>query len=335
MIRRLCMALALVLSAAGGTGLVAPACAAQLDRAKTGPLPGDPAPPIRAAAWLRGKPIEAYAKGKVYVVDLWATWCGPCLSSMPLLRKYQDRYSGKLTVVAMNVLEMAPQRVPALVASRADSMPLYVAIDSIPPGKEANEGLMAAAFFGSGTDLSIPRTYLIDGFGRVAWIGTPSGLEKPLAQVLAGTWDLAGHAAEYQRGIEAELAFGERYAPIGAAIEARQWSAAFESCDAVIAADSSYAPRIARSGFVLLAATILRGKDATREECAIALRSLKRALELERPPDWRLELMAAQAARAAGDTREAERYLGEARRHAPADSKALVPATLEGLPGTK
>ena len=333
MIRKFGMAVALAV--AWGVVLMAPAGAAELDRAKTGPLPGDPAPPIRAAVWLRGKPVAEYADGHVYVVDLWATWCGPCLSSMPLLRKYQDRYAGKVTVVAMNILEMAPQRVPAYVSAHADSMPLFVAVDSIPPGKEANEGLTTVAFMGAGDQVAIPRTCLIDGFGRIAWIGTPAGLERPLKEVLAGTWDLKAHAAAYERELEAEMAFGARFAPIGAAIEARQWAAAFDSCDAMIAADSTYAPRIARPGFVYLAGTILRAKDPTREEYALALRALKRALELERPPDWRLELMAAQAARALGDTREAERYLGEARRHAPADSKHLVPATLEGLPGTK
>lgn len=335
MFRRLGFALALVLSVEGGTGLAAPIGAAQLDRAKTGPLPGDPAPPIRASAWLRGKPVTKYADGRVYVVDLWATWCGPCLASMPLLRKYQDRYPDKLTVVAMNVFEMAPQRVPAMVASRADSMPLWVATDSIPPGKEANEGLTSAAFMGAGDQVAIPRTYLIDGFGRIAWIGTPAGLEKPLAQVLAGTWDLKAHAARYEREMEAEMTFRARFAPIESAIGAREWAVAFDSCDAVVAADSSYAPRIARNGFVMIAGTILRGKSSTQEDFALALRALKRALELERPPDWRLDLMAAQAARAAGDSREAERYLGEARRHAPPDSKALVPATLDALPAVK
>ena len=118
MFRRTCIALALVLFAAGGTRFVPPAPAAELDRAKTGPLPGDPAPPIRASAWIRGKPIESFADGRVYVVDLWATWCGPCLSAMPLLRKYQDRYPDKLTVVAMNVWEMAPKRLRRFVPAR-------------------------------------------------------------------------------------------------------------------------------------------------------------------------------------------------------------------------
>jgi len=332
MIRRLGMALALAV--AWGVVLVAPASAAQIARSKTGPLPGDPAPPISAAAWLRGKPVAEYAPGQVYVVDLWATWCGPCLSSMPLLRKYQDRYAGKLTVIAMNVWEMAPQRVPGYVTAHADSMPLFVAVDSIPPGKEANEGLTTVAFMGAGTEVSIPRTCLIDGFGRIAWIGTAAGLEVPLKQVLAGTWDLKAHAAAYEREMEAEMAWRARFAPIESSIESGQWTAAFDSCDAVVASDSSYAPRIARMGFVYLAMKIARGKNSTQADRALAQRAMARALELERPPDWRLDLLAAQAARAAGDTREAERYLGEARRHAPPDSKMLVPAKLTALPAT-
>lgn len=39
------------------------------------------------------KPLSEY-KGKVVVVDFWATWCGPCFRSFPNIRALQERYKG-------------------------------------------------------------------------------------------------------------------------------------------------------------------------------------------------------------------------------------------------
>lgn len=62
----------------------------------------EPALPFDDAA---GKPIElSRFRGKVVVVNLWATWCGPCVTEMPTLANLQKRYEGKdLVVVPISV----------------------------------------------------------------------------------------------------------------------------------------------------------------------------------------------------------------------------------------
>ncbi len=62
-------------------------------------LEGRPMPPLDLSAWINGEVKPAELKGKVVVVDFYATWCGPCMKAIPHNNEMLKKYGSKGLVI--------------------------------------------------------------------------------------------------------------------------------------------------------------------------------------------------------------------------------------------
>ena len=191
---------------------------------------GDAAPKIQVAEFVKGTPVKQFEAGKTYVVEFWATWCGPCLQSIPHLTELQKKNS---EVVFMGIsIDEDGDEVKAFVKEMGDKMGYRVAVDS--RTEDAADGLMYKTWLAASLQEGIPASFIVNKEGKIAWIGHPGEIEEPLGQIVAGTWDLDAEVKKYAEILTAKKLAAAVENEFALAVEAKKYKPALELLDLAI-----------------------------------------------------------------------------------------------------
>ena len=201
---------------------------AKKEDAKIEPMTiGSNAPTPQIEKFVRGTEPKWFEPGKVYVIEFWATWCGPCKQSMPHISDLADTYKGKVIVVGIS-------------DEKVDTVTKFLDTDewkqkarytlATDPDRSTHKQYMEAAAQGG-----IPTAFVVKD-GKVQWIGHPMGMDEPLKQIVDGTWN----PGKYQIEFEAETAMArkqmERRSAVAKARKAGDWDAILTMIDEDVAA---------------------------------------------------------------------------------------------------
>ncbi|WP_353816946.1 TlpA disulfide reductase family protein [Mesorhizobium sp.] len=190
---------------------------------------GSPAPPIKVENWLRGEPLTNFQTGKVYLVEFWATWCGPCVTGMPHLIELQEKYEDSgFEVVGVAAFEQGPTadeartRLDTWLTEKFSNLNYRIAFD--------HTGEMKRLWMEPSSSLRIPASFVVDRDGHIAFIGHPAHLDDVLPKVLNGSWrsSYEAKAADAKRIANNQSRARERsiYAKLRPAMQAEDWTAA-------------------------------------------------------------------------------------------------------------
>lgn len=128
--------------------------------------------------WIKGDPIEKLEEHKIYIIDLWATWCKPCIASMPHLNSLAAKFKGKgIVFIAQDVMEDDRQKVLNFLKQNDTMMGFNVAFGG---GKETD---FERNWIKPAGVSAIPQTFVIKN-NVLLWQTSPDMITEEVLELL-------------------------------------------------------------------------------------------------------------------------------------------------------
>jgi thiol-disulfide isomerase/thioredoxin len=191
---------------------------------------------------LKGTPIKSYKPDHLYVVEFWATWCGPCIASMPHLSEFAKKNAKNATVIGVDIWEDAHgdtgkaystflPKVSKFVKNMGDKMAYNVIMDN-------NDQYMGNEWMRAAGQSGIPCSFIIKN-DIILWIGHPIDLDSVVNIVNSKDYDVvAARKAQEEKEAESDAAmkpFKDTYAAYEAAVKQKDFDKAIQILDSGIA----------------------------------------------------------------------------------------------------
>lgn len=200
---------------------------------------GSPAPALDIEHWVQDgngffKPVTEFKAGNVYVVEFWATWCGPCISSMPHLAELQEKMRGQnvqIVSISDEPLETVETFLKRETQNKAGEETTFASITSAyclttDPDRSAHTDYMEAA-----NQNGIPTAFIVGKDGKVEWIGHPMEMDEPLEEIVSDKWD----RTEFAEVFVAKQQFSETLQQLSRLANGGKFAEAIEVVDAELA----------------------------------------------------------------------------------------------------
>ncbi|SKB49471.1 Thiol-disulfide isomerase or thioredoxin [Sphingobacterium nematocida] len=127
--------------------------------------------------WLKGEPIQTFDKEKTYIVECWATWCGPCLAAIPHLNELHRTYGKDIVIIGQSSMENDFKKVENFVESKGDDMAYRVAYAGGASSDFSRQWLIP------GRINALPHTIVIQN-NKVIWMPHPNELTTEVIEML-------------------------------------------------------------------------------------------------------------------------------------------------------
>jgi len=186
---------------------------------------GDAAPQLQTGRWVQGEPVTSFEKGKAYIIEFWATWCGPCLELIPHLNDTYLKYKDKgVIVIGMDCWENDDKLVVPFVEKMGSNMMYRVALDDKNVSKQ---GKMAETWMDAAGQDAIPMAFVVDTNGVIAWVANPIFLNEEVVEyALAGEFDAVRVVAQYIAFRQNEPGVENAGVELITALKAKAWDSA-------------------------------------------------------------------------------------------------------------